>query len=132
MKYTLILDTYTIDIPEFVERYNKSNPQEKVVLNINKFMLSLNDGDYKYAYSILAESFKEKNFKTLEDFEIYAKSNFFEKNVFSYEKFGNEGDTYYTYEIRITDKQNNSSNPKTKTFIILLEDKTNFKISFNI
>ena len=35
MKYTLILDTYTIEIPEFTKKYNASNTQEKVILNLN-------------------------------------------------------------------------------------------------
>ena len=132
MKYTLILDTYTIDIPEFVDRYNSVTNQEKVILNINKFMQSINDGDYKYAYSILADSFKQNNFKTLEEFTNYVKTNFFENNKFDYRKFSGEADTYYTYEVDITDSSNASEEVKTKTFIVLLEDGTDFKISFNV
>ena len=123
MKYTVMLDTYWIDIPEFIEKYDKSIPQEQVILNLNKFMQALNDKDYKYAYSILAESFKQTNFKTQAEFEAYAKTNFFEKNEFKYEKFGNEANTYYTYQIKVTDKEKVQNNEVTKTFIILLEER---------
>ncbi len=132
MKYTLILDTYTIELPEFTEKYNSVTNQEKVILNINKFMQSINDGDYRYAYNTLADSFKQNNFRTLEEFTNYVKANFFEKNKFDYRKFSNEADTYYTYEVDITDSNNTSKDVKTKTFIVLLEDGTDFKISFNL
>lgn len=123
MKYTMILDTYWVDIPEFIAKYDKSNPQEKAILNLNKFMQALNDKDYKYAYSVLAESFKQKNFKTQSEFEAYAKANFFDKNEFTYEKFGSEANTYYTYQIKVKDKTKAQNKEITKTFIILLEER---------
>lgn len=132
MKYTLILDTYTIEIPEFTEKYNKSNAREKVILNLNKFMQSINDKDYKYAYSLLADGFKANNFKTQTDFENYVKTNFFENNNFEYREFGDEANTYYTYQIKIKDKTGKDTKEVTKTFIMLLGDGTNFKLSFNI
>ncbi len=132
MQYTLILDTYTVDIPEFVNKYNKSNDQEKALLNLNKFMLAMNDKDYKYVYSILADSFKAKNFPTYQSFETYAKQTFFEQNKFEYKKFGNEAGTYYTYEVGISDASGTASNTITKTFIMLLGEGTDFQLSFNI
>ena len=123
LDYNVILDTYTIDIPEFIAKYDQSNQQEKAILNLNKFMQALNDKDYKYAYSILAESFKQKNFKTQSEFEAYAKANFFDKNEFTYEKFGSEANTYYTYQIKVKDKTKAQNKEITKTFIILLEER---------
>lgn len=131
MKYTVILDTYTIEIPEFTKKYNESDPRAKVILNINKFMQSINDKDYKYAYNILADSFKQENFKTLAEFENYIKTNWFENNEFEYEKFGDEANTYYTYQVKITDKSEKDDKKITKTFIVLLEDGIDFKLSFN-
>ena len=100
-----------------------------MILNINKFRQAINDKNYKYAYSILADSFKANNFVTQDTFENYVKSNFFENNEFEYVEFGNEANTYYTYKVNIKDK---SGNNITKTFIVLLEDGTNFKLSFNV
>lgn len=123
MEYSLILDTYTIEVPEFTKKYETSNAEEKVILNIDKFMRGINDKDYKYAYSLLADSFKETNFKTQKDFENYIKTNFFEKNEFKYEKFGDEANTYYTYQIKVTDRNKNRNEEITKTFIVLLEER---------
>lgn len=132
MQYELILDTYTIDIPEFTERYNSVTTQEKVILNINKFMLAINDGDYKYVYRVLADSFKTNNFPTYESFETYMKNTFFEENEFDYVEFGDEGGTYYTYRVNITDASETSSNTISKTFIMLLGEGTDFELSFNV
>lgn len=131
MQYTLILDTYTVDLPEFLERYNSTTEQGKVALNLNKFALALNDGDYKYAYSKLADGFKANNFPTLSSFEAYVKSNLFTKNKFNYKKFGKEGETYYTYTVDITNDSGALSNTISKTFIMQLGEGTDFKLSFN-
>ena len=131
LDYTLILDTYTVDVPEFLEKYNSTTEQGKVLLNLNKFALALNDGDYKYAYSKLADGFKANNFPTLSSFETYVKSNLFTKNKFNYKKFGKEGETYYTYTVDITNDSGALSNTINKTFIMQLGEGTDFKLSFN-
>jgi len=132
LDYEVILDTYTIDIPEFTNKYNASNNQEKVILNLNKFNLSLNDKDYKTAYNMLADSFKAKNFPTLAAFEKYIKENLFEENKFEYTEFGDEAGTYYTYSVNIADATSKSNKKVNKKFIMLLEEGTEFKLSFNI
>ena len=131
MQYTVILDTYTIDIPEFLEKYNTTTDQGRVILNINKFALALNYRDYKYAYSKLADSFKANNFPTLGSFETYIKSNFYANNKFEYKKFGSEGGTYYTYDVDITENVGTSTKTISKTFIMQLGEGTDFKLSFN-
>lgn len=120
MQYTLILDTYTIDLSEFTEKYNTANNQEKVILNLNKINLSLNSGDYKYVYSKLADSYKNNTFPTLSSFETYARVTFYTKNQFEYITYEAEGETYYTYEVEITDKTQQNSDIINKTFIMQL------------
>lgn len=128
MDYTVILDTYTIDLPEFIEKYNSATEQQKVALNIDKFMQAINAKDYKYAYECLADSFKNNYFKTQAEFENYAKENFFEINTIEYNEFNKQGDVY-TYSIILADK--NTGEQKTKTFIMRLGEETEFEMSFN-
>lgn len=128
MKYSFILDTYTIDLPEFLEKYNNSTDQQKVALNIDKFMQAINAKDYKYAYNCLADSFKNNYFKTQEEFENYAKENFYSSNNVEYNEFDTQGDVY-TYSVILTDKE--TSEQKNKTFIVKLEEGTEFVLSFN-
>jgi len=132
MKYTLILDTYTIDMPDFLNKYNSANDQEKMILNLNKFLLAINDKNYKYAYNLLADGFKTNNFPTLESFTKYIKSNFYNSNICNYIEFNKEAETYYTYKVDIKNKENNNDIAKTKTFIMQLGEGTDFKLSFDI
>ena len=126
--YTVILDTYTIDLPEFTERYETATEQQKVALNIDKFMQAINNKDYKYAYNCLADSYKNNYFKTQADFENYAKENFYASSTVGYSEFAEEGDVY-TYSVVLTD--NETEEQMNKTFIIQLGEGTDFVLSFN-
>lgn len=129
--YNVILDTYTIDLPEFTEQYSKANSSEKAGLNVQKVIDSLNDKDYKYAYSKLDETFKQNNFKTLKDFEDYWNKNLYEQNDIEVTGYQNSGDLHI-YTVTIKDKNNAASQAITKNFIVKLTDGTNFVMSFNV
>ena len=127
MNYQTVLDTYTIDIPEFVEKYEESNSQVKTALNIQKIVDALNDGDYKYAYGKLAEEFKQNNFQTLDSFEQYAINTFGRNIKVEYNSFI-ETSNYCTYDIILK----NGGNDAKKTIIMKLQDGTDFVFSFNV
>lgn len=126
--YNIILDNYTIDLPEFIEKYNSGTDQQKVALNIDKFIQAINAKDYKYAYNCLADSFKNNYFKTQADFENYAKENFYSSNTVGYNQFDTQGE-YYTYSIVLTNKETKET--MNKTFIMQLGEGTEFKLSFD-
>ncbi len=131
LDYTVILDTYTIDLPEFTEKYNNSSNEEKVLLNIQKFFEAINHSDYEYAYSKLDASYKSNNFKTLADFEKYVKENFFEQNKLS-AKNAEKQEDIYLYTIMISDASGKDENSITKTFVMQLKEGTDFVMSFSI
>jgi len=128
MQYTVILDTYTIDLPEFVEQYNSSSEDKKVQFNIQKFFDAINDGDYSYAYSKLDQTYKNNNFPTQTDFENYMKTNFYAQNKLGYTSYEKNGDLYI-YKMVITNGEN-SSQTIEKQFVVKLLDGTNFVMSF--
>lgn len=128
MQYSLILDNYTLDSSEFINKYNNLSEQQKVAVNIDKFIKSINDKSYTYAYNCLADSFKNNYFKTREEFETYIKENFYGRNYVQYKNFETEGDLY-TYTVIIKDEQTNEQ--KSKTFIMQLGEGTEFVLSFN-
>ena len=128
MDFSIILDTYTIDLPEFLEKYNVATDQQKVALNIDKFIQAINNKDYKYAYNCLADSYKNNYFKTELEFENYAKENFYENNTVGYKQFDKEGNLY-TYLVILTDKS--TGEQKNKTFIMQLGEGTEFVMSFD-
>ena len=131
MQYTVILDTYTIDLPQFTKKYNSSSDAEKVLLNIQKIFSAINDGDYNYVYNKLDNTFKQNNFPTLESFSNYIKQNFYENNSIGYSNYKTSGDLHI-YEISITDKDNEANPTVTKNFIMQLKDGTDFVMSFNV
>ena len=96
-------------------------------MNIQKVFDALNDKDYKYAYSKLADSFKSNYFPTLESFETYAKKTFGTGNSVKYNRFI-ETANYCTFEISI----GKNKNAITKTIIMKLEEGTDFVMSFNV
>lgn len=129
-RYSVILDTYTIDLPEFKEKYySAKDDTERVALNIQKIFEALNNKDYNYVYSKLAEGFKDKNFKTLESFEKYAKEKFFDNNEIEFLYYKKESDEYYSYTINVSDKK--TEEVRTLTIIMQLKQGTNYVFSFD-
>ncbi len=131
MDYTVILDTYTIDLPQFVEQYNNSQDSEKVLLNIQKVFEAINDHDYRYVYNKLDATFKANNFPTEESFEEYITNTFFDNNSIGYQEYQTRGDLHI-YTIVVSDADNADSAEVTKQFIMQLGEGTDFVMSFNI
>lgn len=130
MQYSVILDTYTIDLPEYTEKYNNSGEKQKVAFCIDRFMKAIKDDNYMFAYEKLSEGFKSNYFKTEQNFETYIKQHLSNKYNLAYIAFNNEGNIY-TYTVKLTNS-NNDANPIQKTFIVKLKEGTDFELSFNV
>lgn len=139
-EYKVYLDTYTIDLPEFTEKYNNASAQKKVALNINKFTAALNAQDYKYIYSKLADSFKNNYFDNEESLKEYLVNNLYENNEVEFEDFAQEG-TIYTYKIKVTkiiseDEQERyygkNAPSQNMNIVMQLNEGTDFIMSFSI
>lgn len=131
MDFKLYLDTYTVDLPEFIEKYNKSTDQVKAGMNLEKIFSALNDGDYNYVYNKLDSTFKQNNFPNLNDFENYVKENFYAPMQVEYSNYKYSGNLHI-YDVNIKDRNNSNSSSITKNFIMQLLDGTNFVMSFNV
>lgn len=131
MDYTLMLDTYTIDLPEFTEKYNSGTDQVKVGMNLEKVFSAINDGDYEYVYNKLDSTFRQNNFPTLSDFENYIAENLYTSIDVAYGEYQTSGNLH-VYEVNIKEKNNENSNTITKNFIMQLGEGTDFVMSFNV
>lgn len=135
MKYTVRLDTYTIDSDEFLNKYNNGSEQLKVGMNLEKVFQALNRKDYQYIYEKLYPEFRDNNFPTLNKFKAYMQNEFFEVNKITYGKFESKSNTDI-YEVYITDAREDEEEADTKkvekSFILKLEEGTDFVMSFNI
>ena len=125
--YNVILDTYTTDLPEFLDKYNKNDDEIKAGMNIQKIFDTMNDEDYSYAYKKLDSTFKQNNFPTEESFKNYAEQ-YFSNNQLKYDDCTKSGELY-VYDITVNEEDENSTK---KTFIIKLLEGTDYVFSFNI
>ena len=126
LEYSILLDEYTVDIPQFIKKYNDSDIQMKVTLNIDKFIKGINDKNYNYSYSVLADSFKRNKYPTISSFENDIKSQIFDDCSVEYSVFSQQGSNYV---YRITLK--NGEETKSMNIIMKLGDGTNFEMSFS-
>ena len=125
MDYTVLLDEYTVDMPEFIEKYNTSTAIEKASLNVNKFLKAIENKDYTYAYNKLDETFKENYLKTENIFKLYVSST----NWIKYEEIQSvnveEKNGLYICIVK-------TKSEKAKKFVMKLEDGLDFVMSFEI
>lgn len=127
----ILLDTYTVDLPEFTEKYEKANDSTKVGYNVERFISAINDKDYKFAYNLLDEVYKRNNMDTLEKFENYVKNNLYENNELQYQSVEKSGNNYI-YELSVTDANDEKSSEKSMTIIMKLLSGTDFVMSFSM
>lgn len=129
-QYTVMLDNYTIPTEDFIENYNSSKDEEKVVLNIKKFFMGIDDKNYGYSYNLLAESFRNNKYLTKNDFINYVKGNLFDKNEIEYLSYTKETGVYI-YKIKVSDATGKSTEIKQFNMIIRLKEGTDFEMSFS-
>lgn len=140
--YTVKLDTYTIETDYFKKEYDTDNAEKKVQMNLNKFILMINNQDWNAAYNVLDNNFKNNYFKTVDEFEKYVKNKAYKYNdmkVLSFETTGN----VYTCRVQLTDLTNGVYVDETKgtggsaytydwKFNVKLGDESDFQISFDV
>ena len=129
MDYTLILDTYTIDLPEFIDKYNNATEEDKAKMNLEKIQEAINNKDYRYVYRKLNETFRNNNFQNIEMFENYMNTNFFDNNKMTYTNLEKQGDAWL-FESKI--KNANGIEEKGINVVIKINEGTDFEMSFSI
>lgn len=129
--FDVLLDSYTIESEEFLKKYNKGDQKVKEGMNLEKFIEAINNDDYGYAYSVLAESFKQNYYKTQTEFEDYIKSNLYEHNYIEYINFVQEADLGI-FTIKLKESEEEGSIGKNMTYIVKLEEGTKYVMSFSM
>ena len=130
MDYTVKLDTYTIITDKFKEEYANGNDNKKVIMNMDKFIQMINNKDFKSAYQVLNNTFKENNFGSEEAFKQYMKNTYYNYNNIVINDFSSENNTYIC-KTTITNKENEEET-KDMNIIMKLNHGTDFEMSFEI
>lgn len=130
MQFTVKLDNYTVESEEIKQKYEGANEKRKVQMNADKWILMLNNKDYKAAYEVLDESFREQYFGTVEKFEEYMRGRFPEYYGLTFSDFSEEAGVYIQ-KILLTDIRAKQDFVLPETIIMKLTDD-GFKMSFRI
>lgn len=127
MEFKLMLDTYTIESEKFITEYDNADDDKKVMMNVDKWIMMLENKDYENAYNILDETFRDNNFENLEEFEEYIKNNISNNYSLNFKEQTYVGEGIYTEKIELTNDEENI----VKTIIIKLQDNRKFVLSFD-
>lgn len=131
-EYAIVLDTYTLEQQKFNEKYELATNNEKVGMNISKFFQMLNAKDYRTAYLLLSNNFKNKNFNTELAFEKYIKSKLYSYNDVNLVNFSDQISGVYTYYIEVSNKENEKDTKVKMNIIMQLLENTEYQLSFEI
>lgn len=131
MSYNIILDTYTVDLPQFVEKYNKASDKEKAILNIKKIFQAINLKDYNYVYNKLDTDFKNRYFKQESEFEKFADSNFFSKSEITIKEYELIQNTH-VFTVSVKNAEDKNANTNDKKIIMQLKEGTEYVMSFSV
>lgn len=125
MKYTMMLDNYTVIDDETVNEYNKLDNYSKAHTCVDIFVNMINGKDYEKAYS-------KTEFNSLNEFEKYVKNNFYENNIIEVESV-EEDDNMYIVNSKIYSDSNSDAQTSNKIFKIQLKETNgiDFVIMFN-
>lgn len=130
MSFTIQLDTYTIPTKKFIDNYEKAKEDEKVRMNIDKWIQMLNNRDYVSAYSVLDETYQENNFEDVEEFETKMRENLPLHYKVEYRETSKENGTYMQ-RIVLTDITGEEEKSLHMSVIMQLKDDYEFVMSFD-
>lgn len=128
--YSVKFDTYTIVTDKFKDEYNNTKDEKRVQMQLDVFKQMINNRDFKSAYKLLDDQFKNNNFKTENKFKEFVESKSFRYNEIEFKRIQKEGKTYIC-NLTMKDLTKEDDNEYNWEFMIQLNDAENFKISFN-
>lgn len=132
MDVTIELDTYTLDTDKFKERYNSSNTQYKVMMNIDKVRQMMNVRDYRSMFKYLDESFRKTYFENdVDKFEDYMKYHFPSHYKFEYGDYS-EDSGISIQDVTMEDMTGKDTTNIGEKFYMQLNEGTDFVMSFNV
>ena len=132
MKYSLLLDTYTITTDEFKQQYQNSSNENKVKLNVDKWFDMINNRDYKNAFNYLDETFRTNNLKNDPNtFEAYMRDQYPLHYQVLYGEITERNGTY-VQSVKLKDITGEDSTEYMLDIIMQLQDDMNFVMSFTM
>lgn len=125
--YKVLLDIYTIEQETAISAYDGYSKRQKIAYNVNKWVQMVNNKDYQGTYNLLNDTFRSNNWKSVQEFENFIKSNYPSYYEIEYGKYEENGESS-VQTIILKDMEEKEEN-KTVTLIIKLKEEMNFEMS---
>lgn len=111
--------------------------QQRMIYYMNEFLDKIENKEYDEAYKYLNQEFKDRYFKTLDDFKNYSEKNFDMSTMAvefnNIERLGNPvtGNMYVLW-VKLVDVLRKNENNEPINFVILEKDYNDFELSFKV
>jgi len=132
MQYKIKFDNYTIPTEKFISTYNEATDEQKIQMNVDKFVQMINRQDYRTSYAFIDDGFKNNYFKTNEEFEEFIKNKFYLYNSISFKSIDSKGNNTYVVNVEISDITEENLEKKAVTIVMQLKDNMNFVMAFGM
>lgn len=114
-----------------LEKLKKMTERDRMEFYFSKFVSYIKDKNYEKAYNLLYPEFREKYFKTQEEFENYVKKLYTKTVGFSYNDIDRQGDIYVLL-IDVMDTNKKTSDKKSQRVVIKENNFNDFVLSFQV
>lgn len=131
MQFSMLLDTYTILTEKFTSTYQSAALQDKVIMNIEKWIEMLNTRNYIAAYNLLDETFRKNNFGSVEQFETIMKEKLPLHYKAEYSADYTQEKDIFLQELTLENVINVQSDTVKISVIMQLKEGTDFVMSFS-
>ena len=131
MRYSVFLDSYTVAIPEEKEDYLNLDVNGKAQYILSNIISMINTKDYKTIYNNLDNTFKENNFKNINELEKYIKENFYEISSCEINNINDDNEEYMAFECNIINMRDKTESKKA-TIVIKPIEENSFTMSFSV
>lgn len=131
LDYTVILDDYTIMSSTDIAKYSKMDNLQKATYQLNNFIKKVNTKDYETIYNNLDSTFKNNNFKNVDELKKYIENNFYNLNTINIEEYDGETYEYCIFQCKLTNVED-SEKIKKLNAVIFIKEGTDFTMSFSV
>lgn len=112
------------DLSELGER-------DRMEYYVSSFIKAIENENYRDAYDMLYDGFKDNYFPTYESFEEYAQKNFPKFTSVEHQNIERNGDIYVLW-VRFSDSLGSKDSYIERKFVIQEKDLNDFKLSFSL
>ena len=115
-----------------IEKLKDMSERERMEYYFSEFMNYIETGKYQEAYDLLYPDFKEKYFKTVDEFKIYVNKTYPDFVSFNYNDIDRQGYIYVLTITVINPEEDKEKSKKNQKIVVKENDFNDFVLSFQV